>query len=191
MEINDLAAKNFETYPDVAADIINVLIYEGEQRTNKDSLLASPTETVYQGRENLRNQLEDVARYEIRNLFQSDMRIVVDYLAEGNDYRSDQKVVHKEALIKFLRTLSGEENVEDTLECLQKMGVKEEDEITVCELFDQYTRQGRQEGIREGIQALIVTCKELGADFDRTEDKVKQRFHLSDADAAENMRLYW
>ena len=87
------------------------------------------------------------------------------------------------------------------------MGIKEEDEITVCELFDQYTRQGRQEGIKEGkkegkkegiregikegIQALIVTCKELGADFDRTEENVKQRFHLSDADAAENMRLYW
>lgn len=100
-----------------------------------------------------------------------------------------------EILIKLLRTLSGDKNVEDTLECLQKMDVKEEDEITVCELFDQYTRQGRQEGIKEGIkegiQALIVTCKELGADFDRTEDKVKQRFHLSDADAAENMRLYW
>ena len=306
METNDLAAKNFETYPDVAADIINVLIYEGLQRINKDSLLASPTETVYLGRENLRNQLEDVARYEmhdgrvtmqylfanqtgrdskmifrkagyvgsayreqydgkvkdvypvveivlywgegswkqnrsiyemfqnrnylgkvlsyiddlklhifemrklpkeIRNLFQSDMRIVVDYLAEGNGYRSDQKVVHKEALIKLLRTLSGEEHVEDTIEQLQKMGVKEEDEITVCELFDQYTRQGKQEGIKEGkkegireglkaglkegIQALIVTCKELGADFDRTEEKVKQRFHLSDADAAENMRLYW
>ena len=233
METNDLTAKNFETYPDVAVDIINVLIYEGLQRINKDSLLASPTETVYQGRENLRNQLEDVARYEIhdgrvtmqylfanqtrrdskmifrkagyvgsayreqydgkakdvypvveivlywgegswkqnrsiyemfqsrnypgkvlsyiddlklhvfemrklpkeiRNLFQSDMRIVVDYLAEGNGYRSDQKVVHKEALIKLLRTLSGEKNVEDTLECLQKMGIKEEDEITVCRL---------------------------------------------------------
>ena len=52
METNDLAAKNFETYLDVAADIINVLIYEGLQRINKDSLLASPTETVYQGREN-------------------------------------------------------------------------------------------------------------------------------------------
>ena len=128
---------------------------------------------------------------EIRNLFQSDMRIVVDYLAEGNGYRSDQKVVHKEVLIKLLRTLSGEEHVEDTIEQLQKMGVKEEDEITVCELFDQYTRQGIKEGIKEGIQALIVTCKELGADFDRTEEKVKQRFHLSDADAAENMRLYW
>ena len=39
METNDLTAKNFETYPDVAADIINVLIYEGLQRINKDSLL--------------------------------------------------------------------------------------------------------------------------------------------------------
>ena len=60
METNDLTAKNFETYPDVAADIINVLIYEGEQRIDKDDFVASPTETVYQGRENLRNQLEDV-----------------------------------------------------------------------------------------------------------------------------------
>ena len=31
METNDLTAKNFETYPDVAADIINVLIYEGSR----------------------------------------------------------------------------------------------------------------------------------------------------------------
>ena len=31
METNDLAAKNFETYLDVAADIINVLIYEGSR----------------------------------------------------------------------------------------------------------------------------------------------------------------
>ena len=87
---------------------------------------------------------------EVRRRFQSDMRIVVDYLAEGKDYRSEQKVVHKEALIKLLRVLSGDENVEDTETILQEMQVKEEDEISMCELFDQYVRKGRKEGLREG-----------------------------------------
>ena len=31
---------------------------------------------------------------EVRERFHSDMRIVLDYLAEGNNLRSDQKVVH-------------------------------------------------------------------------------------------------
>lgn len=31
----------------------------------------------------------------VRCLFKSDMRIVVDYLAEGAAYRSDRKIVHK------------------------------------------------------------------------------------------------
>ena len=35
---------------------------------------------------------------------------------------------------------------------LEEQGIGEEDEITVCELFDQYVRQGREEGRREGMQ---------------------------------------
>lgn len=40
------------------------------------------------------------------------------------------------------------ENVE---EWLQKQGIREEDEISMCELFDQYERKGREEGKQEGI----------------------------------------
>ena len=49
------------------------------------------------------------------------MRIVLDYLAEGNAYRSDRKVIHKEATIKMLRVLSGDKNVDDTEDTLQKL----------------------------------------------------------------------
>ena len=35
---------------------------------------------------------------------------------------------------------------------LEEQGIGEEDEVTVCELFDQYVRQGREEGRREGMQ---------------------------------------
>lgn len=44
-----------------------------------------------------------------------------DYLAEGNVYCSDPKIVHKEATIKMLRVLSGDKNVDDTEDTLQKL----------------------------------------------------------------------
>ena len=80
-----------------------------------------------------------------------------------------------------------------TCKCLRKFFFRNDliDEFNGTEGKKEGIREGLKAGLKEGIQALIVTCKELGADFDRTEDKVKQRFHLSDADAAENMRLYW
>lgn len=68
-----------------------------------------------------------------------------DYLAEGNAYRSDPKIIHKEATIKMLRVLSGDKNVDDTEEILKALDIAEEDEISMCELFDQYTRRGISE----------------------------------------------
>ena len=62
METNDLVTKNFETYPDIAADILNALLYEGKQEIKEENLLASPTETLYQGETKLQNQLEDIAK---------------------------------------------------------------------------------------------------------------------------------
>ena len=291
---NDLVTTNFEAYPDVAADILNVLLYEGKNEIKEENLLASPTETLYQGEKKLRNQLEDIAKYdmadgeirtvylfanqtkkdpdmllrkagyiggiyreqyekkiqnrfpvielvlywgkrrwnenrsvhemfrdkrlpaktmsyvddlklhvfELRNLpekvrkqFQSDMRIVVDYLAEGKDYRSEQKVVHKEALIKLLRVLSGDENVEDTEAILQEMNVKEEDEISMCELFDQYIRKGKREGRIEGraevIPAMIRTCKRFHISYQDTADSIRRELKLPDSEIEENMKLYW
>lgn len=89
-------------------------------------------------------------REQTRKLFQSDMRIVVDFLAEGNTYRSNQKIMHKSALIKMIKVLSGETDIEDIEEWLTRQGIREEDEVTVCELFDQYERKGRVEGRIEG-----------------------------------------
>ena len=96
------------------------------------------------------------------------MRIVVDYLAEGKDYRSEQKVVHKEALIKLLRVLSG-------------------DEISMCELFDQYTRRGRA----EVIPAMIRTCKRFHISYQDTADSIRRELKLPDSEIEENMKLYW
>lgn len=136
---------------------------------------------------------------ETRELFTSDMRLVVDYLAEGNSFRSDRPVIHKEALVRLLRALGGDGNVEDTAAILEEMNVKEEDEVTMCELFDQYTRRGRREGIEEGrkegikkgLQALISTCRELGVSFEDTAARVKEKFSLGEEETRENMQRYF
>lgn len=65
------------------------------------------------------------------------------YLAEGNAYRSDPKIIHKEATIKMLLVLSGDKNVDDTEEILKALDIAEEDEISMCELFDQRKQKNR------------------------------------------------
>lgn len=244
-EKKDIVEKEFVAFPDVAADVINVLLYQGKEITDKTNLRPGPTELIYQGKERLRSEYEDLCKYELadgkistmylianqsktdgkmllrkagytggvyreqyekkmkdifpvielvlywghprwgknrdirklfwkkkileekweyiddlklhvfemrhlpretRKLFQSDMRIVVDYLAEGDSYRSDRKVVHKAALIRMIKVLSGETDVDSVEEWLKEKNIREEDEITVCELFDQYERKGRMEG---------------------------------------------
>ena len=74
----------------------------------------------------------------------------MDFLAEGAGYRSDRKIVHKAALIKMIKVLSGEMDTEDVEKWMEEQQIREEAEVTVCELFDQYERKGRAEGIKEG-----------------------------------------
>lgn len=248
-EQKDTVEKEFIAFPDIAADVINVLLYQGDAVTCAGNLWAGPTETVYQGNERLRSQYEDLCKYEVedgkiklmylianqsrtdgkmllrkasyvggvcreqyerktqdvfpviefilywgnsrwrrnldtrqlfrkqklhkgaweyidewklhvfemrhlpkktRDLFQSDMRIVADFLAEGNSYRSNRRIVHKAALIRMIKVLSGESDIGEVEKWMKGQGIREEDELTVCELFDQYVRQGRAEGKAEG-----------------------------------------
>lgn len=147
-------------------------------------------ETTWKYVDNIRLHVWEM-RYlarEVRERFQSDMRIVLDYLAEGNAYRSDRKVIHKEATIKMLRVLSGDKNVDDTEEILKGLDITEEDEISMCELFDQYTRRGISQGISKGI---IIMCKDFNATYEDTLHKLKNKLNISEKEAEEQMKLYW
>lgn len=89
---------------------------------------------------------------EVRSRFRSDMRIVVDYLAEGKKYiPSNQKIIHVEALVRMLKELTGDERYAmiptETL-------VKQEGRggLTMCELLDKYIAIGIEQGIEKGIE---------------------------------------
>ena len=88
----DLAAKQFERSPEVFADIVNTFIFEGEQVVSPKDLQPAPTESLYPVAHGiLRNQYNDVSKYEIRN-----GRIVVQYTLE-NQSRPDYKILLRKA----------------------------------------------------------------------------------------------
>lgn len=88
---------------------------------------------------------------QIRSRFQSDMRIVVDYLAEKQNYKpTRQRIVHPEALLLMLKALTGDKrysNIWNALSEEEKGG-----NITMCELLDKYENRGIQKGIQKGIR---------------------------------------
>ena len=77
---------------------------------------------------------------------------------------------------------------DDTEDVLKEMGIKEEDEISMCELFDQYTRRGISQGISKGI---IIMCKDFNATYEYTLQKLKNKLNISEKEAEEQMKLYW
>ena len=64
-EGKDTVEKEFVAFPDVTADVINVLLYKGKKIVQPEKLLAGPTETIYQGQKKLRSQYEDLCKYEL------------------------------------------------------------------------------------------------------------------------------
>ena len=68
-------------------------------------------------------------------------------------------------------------------------------ESTMCDLINSYYNEGHNSGLIEGrnqgIQALILVCKDFGCSFENTLARIKDSFSLSDDEALEDMKLYW
>ena len=290
---------------DVFAELINVLVYSGEEVLNEADLLAGPTETFYVGTDrqthqqfrdcsmyelhdgeihalyNLENQstidtymplrcagydgaayrsqyqhlergvypvitlvlnwsrkpwntsrsLMELFRYkphpavnsyinatslhvfdmcflkkELRELFQGDLRIILDYLCDRESLlKRNQTMKHPEEVIRMLHALTGDDQYLDSIPLFTspaKKGVS-----TMCDLINSYYTkgvteghnsgliEGRNSGLIEGrnqvIQALISNCKDLGCSFENTLDRIKNSLSLSDDEALEDMKLYW
>ena len=87
----DIVEKEFLAFPDIAADVINVLLYRGKAVTEVGNLQAGPTEFIYQGGEKLRNEYEDLCKYVL-----ADGGINLMYLI-ANQSRPDGKMLLRKA----------------------------------------------------------------------------------------------
>ena len=74
--------------------------------------------------------------------------------------------------------------------------VKHDEEVGISymkswELEQIYKETGRQEGIKEGIKALVETCEEIGISQEETLQKIQQKFFLPQDIAQEYIKEYW
>lgn len=90
-EIQDIVEKEFLAFPDIAADVLNALLYQGKEVVQADELLAGPTESLYHGKKRLRTQYEDLCKYEM-----SGNKINLMYLI-ANQSRTDGKMLLRKA----------------------------------------------------------------------------------------------
>lgn len=80
------------------------------------------------------------------------MRVVVDYLAEREQYiPTEQSIVDLEATMRMLHALTGETNFIDHMHLLRKRQ-EEGGEITMGYAVSMYVERGKQEGRQEGRQ---------------------------------------
>lgn len=272
----DLSEKNLEFFPDVFADTVNALLYEGEPVVDPNTLKPAPTETLYYSQNNkLRNQFQDVSKYQmqgnsihlqytlenetkanrkmlfrrigyegaayreqwdrketfpfiglvlywgerewrpprsiaeffhnrkipletwtyindfhmhvyemarlpkhIRDRFQSDMRFVVDILAEGENYIPNvQPIRHKEALFLMLTSLTEDERFEEILNQMEEDYIRNHpdeyanedeydekgDQKTMKTFLDRYYRESVAQGLTQGLTQGLSQGTLLGA----------------------------
>lgn len=142
----------------------------------------------------------------IRQRFKSDMRIIVDYLAEGADYEpTTHKIKYIEPVMRLLYALTGEK---EFLNSIAELAMKQEKGgVTMCEVVDKFVARGMKQGIEQGIQqgieqgiqqgieqvinALIETSIEFGSTKGETIERIIKKLKISNDAAELYVSKYW
>ena len=130
---------------------------------------------------------------DVREKFQGDLRIILDYLCDRESLlKRNQTMKHPEEVM-MLHALTGDDQYLNSIPLFTSPAKK--GESTMCDLINSYYNEGHNSGLIEGrnqgIQALILVCKDFGCNFENTLTRIKDSFSLSDDEALEDMKLYW
>lgn len=129
---------------------------------------------------------------EVIDRFTGDMRILLECLSGNADGKyMEWRIKHVEAFLELMQVLTGDSNYRKLAEDLQNKNSGNEEEGGGCNMGDligDAWREGIQQGVRQG---LIAACKEFGATFEETAQKLKEKFSLTDEEAEKEMQLYW
>ncbi len=124
---------------------------------------------------------------EVRERFQGDMRIILDYLSDRESLlKRRQTPRNAEEVMLMLYALSKDDRYIEMIPFMKETGGKD-----MCDLLDAMVNKGKSEGIREGVRILIVNCRDIGLSYEDTASRVKKGFCLEDTKVREEMELYW
>lgn len=129
---------------------------------------------------------------EVRERFQGDVRIVLDYLSDRESLiNRKQKMKNPEEVMRMLYALSKDTRYLESIEFME-----EGEEKSMCDLLDEAENRGiakgRNEGRAEGEeQGIVKACKAFGIDFEGSVKELKELLGLGEEDAVRSARLYW
>lgn len=124
---------------------------------------------------------------EVRKHFHSDMRIVVDYLADPEHYTpTDQKITHFDELMHLMYALTNDKNYEDFINLFDNEE-KAKGGITMCPMLDRYWKDGVATGEARGMaqgrtDTLISTMKVLMSKLNLTVIQAMDMIDVADND---------
>ena len=168
--------------------VVGIVLYWGKKTWKKPHNLKDFFSTEVQEAQymdDVRLNLYEMANLsaEIRKRFKSDIRVITDYLAEGESYiPSRQKLKHPEEVLIMLSALTGDVRFEDIIE-----EVRDKEDIRMCELIDRYEKRGRELG--SAIE-IVSFGEELEWSVDDIIDRLKNRLHIKEAKAREYYETY-
>lgn len=139
--------------------------------------------------EEVQNHIDDIQLhvYDMRKLpkqvrmhFTSDMRIVVDCLAEKGEFKpTKQPILHPESFLRMMCALTGDYRYEWLASHMEK-----KEEVTMCELLDKYEARGMEKGIEKGetllaklIEALFRDNRVADARLVATDTEVRKKLY--------------
>ena len=151
----DITEKILEDFPDVFADIVNVLLFDGKQEVLPSDLENMQMRSAYRAEGDIHEIERDVAKRWRRNNF----KIVADYFVQkrkNNDYEpTKEKIQHVHALLQLLSVMENDVRFEEILNDEEEGGIQ-----NMCDVLDKVEKNGEKKGIEKAVLDNIKSLME-------------------------------
>ena len=111
--------------------------------------------------------------------FRSDFGIVANFFVQkrkNQDYRTDdpREIKHVDEVLKLLSVMTGDKEYETILYNNQESGEVK----NMCSVAQRLIREGREEGIQQGIQVLVSVLRKVGKTDEEILQLIMEEFKL-------------
>ncbi len=117
-------------------------------------------------------------------MFKSDFGIVANFFVQkrkNKDYKPDdpRTIQHVDEVLKLLSVMTGDRNYELVLCEMQR----EREVANMCEVAQRLIREGREEGIQQGIHASVNMLRKLGKNDEEILSLIMEEYKLDTEEA--------
>ncbi len=135
----------------------------------------------------------EVRKFQNTNVFKTDLKQVFDCIRYSDDKEKLYELVMNDQAYKEMDedtydVIAEYTNTEQLIEVKQ---YKEKGKVDMCKAIEEMIQDGRMEGIEQGIQALVETCKELGLSKEDTLNRVQSKFELEKETLVSYVERFW